>query len=225
MHQSTGKKNKITLYLIFLFILSTTSGKFLDKQKNFSLKINKVEVIGLTNSQNLEIKNELSNLLYQNLFILGKKEVNKIIKKYNIIDEFNVKKIYPSTLSIVIKPTKFVAKLTVGDQLIVGANGKLISNEKNNKILPYIFGEFNSKKFLDFKKKIDLSNFDFNNLKTIYFFPSNRWDVLTGDNILIKLPQKNVLENLNLVYKILSSTQLNDKNIIDLRINNHLIVN
>ena len=154
MHQSTGKKNKITLYLIFLFILSTTSGKFLDKQKNFSLKINKVEVIGLTNSQNLEIKNELSNLLYQNLFILGKKEVNKIIKKYNIIDEFNVKKIYPSTLSIVIKPTKFVAKLTVGDQLIVGANGKLISNEKNNKILPYIFGEFNSKKFLDFKKKL-----------------------------------------------------------------------
>ena len=36
MHQSTGKKNKIIIYLLFLFILSTTSAKFINDQKKLS---------------------------------------------------------------------------------------------------------------------------------------------------------------------------------------------
>ena len=39
MHQSTGKKNKIIIYLLFLFILSTTSTKFINDQKKLSLSI------------------------------------------------------------------------------------------------------------------------------------------------------------------------------------------
>ena len=39
------------------------------------------------------------------------------------------------------------------------------------------------------KNKIELSNFTFSQFKMLYFFPSNRWDILTYDDILIKLPQ------------------------------------
>ena len=145
------------------------------------------------------------------------------MSKYNIIEEYTIKKIYPSTINIKIKPTKFVARLSVNDQL-VGANGKLIEDKENNQILPYIFGEFDSKNFLNFKKNIAQSKFTFTKFKMLYFFPSNRWDILTYDDILIKLPQDNIPKSLNLAYKIIDSNDFKNKSIIDLRINNHLIV-
>ena len=223
MHQSIGKK-KIIIYVIFLLMLSTTSGKFLEEPVKYSLNINKIEVTGLSSKKNSEIKNDLNSVFHQNIFVLGKDNINNVMNKHNIIEEYRIKKIYPSTLKIDIKPTKFIARITSGKQLVVGANGKLISIELNNKILPYIFGEFNSKKFLEFKKNIEFSKFDFKNFKTVYFFPSNRWDVLTGDNILIKLPQKDISESLNVAYKIITSAKFKDKKMIDLRIKNHLVI-
>ena len=221
MHQSTDKKNKIIIYLIFLFILSTTNGKFTVSQNNYSSTIN---IQGLSNSENTKILNELNNLFYKNILFINKKVISNIISKYNIIEEYNIKRIYPSTINIKIKPTKYLARTSNDNQLLVGANGKLIKDKKNTEILPYIFGEFNSTNFLTFKKNIEQSKFIFTDFKTLYFFPSNRWDVLTNSDILIKLPQDNFLKSLNLAYKIISNNEFQNKNIIDLRVNNHLII-
>ncbi len=225
MHQSTDKKNKIIIYLVFLLILSSTSGKLLEKKKRLSLKIDNIKVFGLSIDKNLEIQNDLSSIFYQNIFFLGKTEINRIIKKNNIIDEYNIKKFYPSTLNIEIKPAKFVAKITNNNNnLIVGSNGKLISGELGDKNLPYIFGEFNSKKFLEFKNNIKRSKFKFDEFKIVYFFPSSRSDILTKNDVLIKLPENEVPESLNKAYKIITSTQFKDTDIIDLRVKGHLII-
>ena len=58
----------------------------------------------------------------------------------------------------------------------------------------------------------------------LYFFPSNRWDILTYEGILIKLPQDNISKSLNLAYKIIGNNDLKNKNLIDLRIKSHLII-
>ena len=224
MHQSIDKKNKVVRYLILLLILSTFSAKLSENQKKYSLKIDKIDIIGLSKNQNLEIKNNLSNIFNKNIFFLRKEEIHKIVKKYNVIEKYSIKKVYPSTLSIEIKPTKLLARITGNNQLIVGANGKLISNELNNRILPYIFGEFNSRKFLKFNKNIERSKFNFDEFKTVFFFPSNRWDILTIGDILIKLPQKNITESLNLAHKIINSRQFKDMKVIDLRVKNHLVI-
>ena len=224
MHQSIGKKKKLIIYLVFLIILSTTSGKYYKQQKTYSLKINNIKVTGLTNTQNLEIENDLSSILYKNILIIRKKEINRIINKYNVIEEYSIKKIYPSSLNINIKPAKFIAKVNNEKQLIVGSNGKLISIESKVKKLPQIFGKFSSKEFLEFKKNVEKSKFNFSEFKTIYFFPSNRRDILTLDGILIKLPKSNEYESLNIAYKIISSAKFKNKNMIDLRIKSHLII-
>ena len=224
MHQLIDKKNKIIIYLLFLFILSTTNGKFTENQGAYFSKINIINIEGLSNSNNLKISKELNNLSYKNILLVGKEEIQKVLSKYNIIEEYSVKKIYPSTIDIKIKQTKLVAKLSNNDQLLVGANGMLIEDKKNIEILPYIFGEFNSTDFLFFKKNIDKSKFNFDELKTLYFFPSNRWDILTNDDVLIKLPRDNLLESLNLAYKIIGSDFFKDKMLIDLRVNKHLVV-
>ena len=224
MHQLIDKKNKIIIYLLLLFILSTTNKKFVENQNNYSSTINKINIEGLSNVDNSKISNELNNLFYKNILLVGKEEIQRVISKYNIIEEYSIKKIYPSTININIKPTKFIARLSSNDQL-VGVNGKLIEDKENNEVLPYIFGEFNSQDFLNFKKNIMQSKFTFTEFKTLYLFPSNRWDILTNDDILIKLPQDNLSESLNLAYKIMNSYDFKNKNLLDLRMNNHLIIN
>ena len=223
MHQSIGKKNKIIVYLLFLFILSTTNGKLLENQHNDNSKINHINIKGLSNIDNKKISNELNYLFYRNILLVKREKIQKVISKYNIIENYSVIKNYPSTINIKIKPTKFVARLYNNEQL-VGANGKLIFNKENKEILPYVFGEFNSEYFLKLKKNIEKSKFTFEKFKTLYFFPSNRSDILTSDDILIKLPQSNLSESLRLAYKIINSDVLNNKNIIDLRVSNHLII-
>ena len=224
MPQLTDKKNKIIIYLIFLFILSTTNVKYKENQNNYSSIVNRVKIEGLSNALNKKILYELNNLFYENILIIRKEEIKKVVDRYNIIEEYNIKKIYPSSIRINIKPTKFIARISNNDQLLLGANGKVIEDKKNSEILPYIFGEFNSKDFLILKKNIEQSKFNFIDFKTLYFFPSNRWDILTNDNILIKLPQDKFLESLNLAYKVIDTSHFKNINLIDLRVKKHLVI-
>ena len=218
------KKKNILIYLILLFILSTTSVKFTERQKNFSSKINKINVEGLSSKENLEILNELNILFFQNILFIKKDEVKIIIEQHNIIDEYNIKKIYPSRININIKPTKFLARISGDNHLLVGANGKLNKIDNNNEKLPYIFGVFNSSEFLVLKRTIEQSKFNFVDFKGLYFFPSYRWDILTNNDVLIQLPADNLLQSFNLAHKIISDDSFKNKNIIDLRVSSHLIV-
>ena len=223
MHQSTDKKKKIIIYLLFLFILSTTSAKFIDDQNTLSSSVSEINITGLSERKNLEILNNLNNFLYESIFVIRKDEIKKILEKHNIIQEFSIKKIYPTTLNIEIKPTKFIARVSNNGQYLVGANGKLIEDKNNNELLPYIFGEFNSLDFLSFKQNIEKSIFSFSNLKTLYFFPSGRWDILTDNDILIKLPQEHIVASLNLSKKLIDNDNFKDNKFIDLRVKNHLV--
>jgi len=223
MRQSTGKKNKIIIYLLFLFILSTTSAKFINDQNKLSSLVSKINITGLSERKNLEILNNLNNLLYKSIFVIGEDEIRKILEKHNIIQELSINKIYPSTLNIEIKATKFIARVYNNGQYLVGANGKLIEDKDSNELLPYIFGEFNSQHFLTFKQNIEKSIFLFSNLKTLYIFPSGRWDILTNNDILIRLPQEHIVVSLNLSKKLIDNDNFKDNKFIDLRVKNHLV--
>ena len=91
MHQSTDKKNNIIIYLLFLFILSTTSAKFINNQNTLSSSVSKINITGLSERKNLEILNNLNNILYKSIFVISKDEIKKILEKHNIIQEFSIK--------------------------------------------------------------------------------------------------------------------------------------
>tara|TARA_B100000767_G_scaffold266646_1_gene284293 strand:- start:2050 stop:2724 length:675 start_codon:yes stop_codon:yes gene_type:complete len=223
MHQLIDKKNKVIIYVLLFFILSTINGKFVESQNNNTHAINQIKIEGLSNENNSKIYRELNSLLNKNILLISKEEFQSVMSKYNIIEEYNIKKIYPSTININIKPTKFVARLS-NNNLLIGSNGKLIEDEEYKEILPYVFGEFNSKNFLSFKKDVTQSKFIFSKFRMLYFFPSNRWDILTNNGTLIKLPHDNISKSLNLAYKIINSNDFKNKNHIDLRVDNHLVV-
>ena len=74
------------------------------------------------------------------------------------------------------------------------------------------------------KRKLSKPKFDFKEINSKYFFPSNRWDIKTINGLLIKLPEKKILESLELANKIKKNIQFDNNKIIDLRISGRIIV-
>ena len=146
------------------------------------------------------------------------------MSKYNLIENYNIKKNYPKTINIQIKPTKFIARVKNNKEFLIGSNGKLISNISVDTTLPILFGKFNSNELLELKKNIDNSKFEFTEFKSIFFFQSMRWDLQTYDDVLIKLPQQNLSNALKTAFQIIKDKQLTKLQVIDLRISNQVII-
>ena len=208
--------------------LSTVINKNIDDKKNFSRYKNKIEVMGLSDKNNLEVYNSLKFALSQNIFFLNKEDFLNILEENNLIEKFNIRKIYPNLIKIQIKQADILAVTNQnGKMFYIGSNGKLIQknkidNPKSN--LPFVYGRDNYRDFIELKKNIDTSELKFEDIESFYYFPSNRWDIKTKDGYLIKLPEKNTLQSLKYANLIKNSDKLNNKKIIDLRINNNIIL-
>ena len=82
----------------------------------------------------------------------------------------------------------------------------------------------NYESFIKLKNIIDKSKFKFEKIESFYYFPSNRWDIKVDDGVLIKLPEKKILESLEIAYMLKASEEFKENNIIDLRINNKIVI-
>ena len=153
MLQLKDKKVKIFFYFIIFLILSTIQ---IQKQVLINLKISEIEVKGLSFEDNLTIKNSLRELENKNLLFVKKKIFDQKIKDYNLIDTYNVKKIFPNKIIIEIEKTKFVGVFLKNDKkYFIGKNGKLIDYYKNNYELPLVFGNPKLSLLIKFFKVIE----------------------------------------------------------------------
>ena len=224
MPQLTDKKNRFFLYVLALILLSTINNIDIFKKKSSILKIKSIKVSGLSNENNIKVRNDLSSLLFQNILFINKDKIKEILLENNLIELFEVKKNYPNSVQIDLQKTKFIAITINNNQnFFVGSNGKLINYKNIENNLPFVFGKINYQELIDFKKLIDDSELNFENIESIYFFPSNRWDIKTSDGVLIKLPEKNLFKALSIASKIKSNDLLKNNKIIDLRIPNNII--
>jgi len=225
MLQLIDKKNRVFLYFVILILLSSINNKDFLNDKRSILLINNINVTGLSNEENIKVAQSLSSFLNKNIFFINKEDIKKILLRNNLIELFNVKKKYPNSINIDVKKTDFLAITLKNNQsFFIGSNGKLIKYNDLNKTLPFVFGKLDYKNFVNFKNIIDNSEFEFDQIESLYFFPSNRWDIKTIDGIEIKLPEKNLLKALTIAHKIKNSEDFNKNKIIDLRISDNIIV-
>ena len=222
MRQQISKK--ICLYLIILFFLGTISNKNILKTE--IKEKSSFEIINLGEYSDGKINRSLSKLKNQNLFFLKKEKVLSAINSNNIVESFFVFKRYPSNLNITIKKTNFLA-ITKKDGIdfFIGSNGNLIKVKNKNNNLPFIFGNVEVLEFLELKRLIDNSNFDFDDIKNFYFFKSKRWDIETKEGLLINLPVEKLEKSFEILSKILDNKDLNRYKKIDLRQDNQVIFN
>jgi len=214
---------KIIFYISVVIILGTFNNKNLN---NFDLpKINMVDIEGIEFDDNEFLK--ITNLIkLDNLLSIPKFQIKEILNSNNLIEEFEVFKRYPSSIKIKIKKTNFLASTNVnGKNYLVGSNGKFISKKTNSKNLPFVFGNFETKKFLELKNIINQSDFKYNNIKNFYYFPSGRWDIEMNSGILIKLPITGIKESLNFSIDLLNDLEFSNVKILDIRQKNQIVIN
>jgi len=227
MLQLKGKKIKLFFYIFLLMLLSTINMSFNKTQYYSIITIKKINVSGLSDLNNLKIEKSLSSLLLKNIFFVKKKNLSEILDKNNLIESFHIRKVYPDILSVKINKADFLAIVNQGtNKMIIASNGKLVSlNDVDflTRKLPFVFGKVSNEYFINFKKIIDDSKFDYKEIEEFYFHPSNRIDIKTKDGFLIKLPFKNLSEALRLASLIKKDDKFKNNKILDLRIANHII--
>jgi cell division septal protein FtsQ len=227
MLQLKGKKIKLFFYIFILMLLSTINMSF-NKTQNYSIiSIKKINVGGLSDLNNLKIEKSLNSLLLKNIFFVKKKKIAEILDINNLIESFHIRKVYPDILSVKINKADFLAIVNQGtNKMIIASNGKLVSlNDVDflTRKLPFVFGKVSNEYFINFKKIIDDSKFDYKEIEEFYFHPSNRIDIKTKGGFLIKLPFKNLSEALRLANLIKKDDKFKNNKILDLRIANHII--
>ena len=214
---------RITVALI-LFILLTT---IIFEPKIVISKFNVEKIIIENNSllKEKDIKMLLSQIYGKNLIFLKNTDIQKALERNEFIESFNVKKKYPSTLKIKIFEYKPIAilidkkkKFYINKEI----NVIKFKNFKNYENLPFVFG--NKEEFKIFYKNLEKIDFPFNQIKKYIFYGSNRWNLETKNNKIIKLPSKNYIESLENFLSIYSKSDFKKFKVFDYRINNQLIL-
>ena len=189
-------------------------------------KINQIEISGLNPDERKKIESIIYDSNFKSIFHLDKQYLKKKISSINIIEQFEIFKNYPSTLKIFIEKTEILAQTKRnGFDYLIGSNGKLIENKDFILELPFIFGDLDISEFLKLKRKIDSSIFEFSEISNLYLYKSNRWDIETRNGNLIKLPNNNIKEILNLYVRMSDEKKINQKTIVDFRQKNQIILN
>jgi len=222
MHQRKSKK--ILIYFFLLLLVGSISNIDINNLKFQSIK--NIKVNGLEIEENSIISKKVKDLNLDNIFLINKKNLSTLVGSNNLVEKFFIFKRYPSTLNINIDKTNTLARISKNGKIYdLGSNGKLIENKHSNNQLPFIFGNPEITEFFNIKKIIDESQISFEEIESLYFFLSKRWDLKLRNNIIIKLPNDNIKEGLILVSKFLHNNEFKDIKIIDARINNQIILN
>ncbi|ETA70746.1 FtsQ-type POTRA domain-containing protein [Candidatus Pelagibacter ubique] len=222
MHQRKSKK--LLIYFFLLILISSTNNISLNNLE--FQKVKNIEVSGLSEIENSLIIEKIKNLNLNNIFFINKKEINDLMNSNPLIEKYQIFKSYPSAIKIMIKKTSLIAKINFNNEtFVIGSNGKLIPNNLQATDLPYIFGKPQIQEFLIFKKIVDKSKFSFEEIESLFFFPSKRWDIKLKNNILLKLPHHSTTASLDYAYEFLEDNNIGKFTIIDIRIDNQIILN
>ena len=221
MHQRISRK--IVVYLLIFFSVSSIGNYHLISFNSF--KNIQFNIVGLDDSNILNMIKNFDNLKIKNIFFLNKSKISEIIESDTLVENYSVFKKYPSNLIIQIKDTNFLAKINLNNEIyIVGSNGKLINYNYKSDNLPFIFGKPEIDEFLKFKKLIDESKFSYDQIKNLYFFPSKRWDVELNNEVLLKLSKRDIKDSLNLAFDFFNNTNFKKIKLIDARIKNQITI-
>ena len=221
MLQKIDKKKYIFFYLIIFLILSSIHNSNF-KYKNFFI-VKKIEVVGLDKTDNLLLEKKLKYLIGSSIFTISKDSF-KFINSENLINKYNVKKIYPNHIKVYLEAAVAVSVIkNLNELFVLGNNGKIIDLKSFPSNIPEVNGTNDIEKIFETINIINKSNLNISNIKNIIFFPSDRIDIVLENKKKIKFPVNFTIDNLNFSLRLIEDEIFNKSKIIDLRIPNKVI--
>ena len=216
-------KKRVLFASVILVFLSTYTSKI-----NNSLDRNiKIEKITIENNKILDdqtIKKKISFLYEENLFFLNNKKIISKLQELDLIDSIEIKKIYPNQIKVKIFEKQILAIIQNKKEKNYYTNKGLINYKKLNGFedLPVVFGD--NKSFEIFYNDLEKIDFPISDIKKFYLFESKRWDIITLENQIIKLPIKNYDLSLKNFIKLKNQTNFRKYKTFDYRIKDQLIL-
>ena len=217
-------KKRFLIALALLLFLSTyninSNLKFF-----FKLNIEQVDIENISLFAENQITQNLNFLYQKNLIFLNKKEIEDVLKKIDYIDSFEIKKIYPRKIIIKIYEKTPIAILhNRREKFYYTDKSDLISfsNIEKFKNLPVVIGDRDN--FTLFYNLLKEINFPISDIKTLRYYKSKRWDLVTKKNKVVKLPVENYDKSLKNFLSINHQDNFEMYNTFDYRINNQLIL-
>ncbi len=193
----------------------------------FDTKLNIKEIIIENNNvlKDSEIKKDLTPIYNTNLLFLNVNYIKEILVKQNFIKSYEIKKIYPNKLKIKIFEKKPIAILQYKKEKFYFTENKNLIDYRNleeYKNLPIVFG--NRENFEKLYKVLKKNNFSIKQIKKFYYFNSDRWDLLTIKDQMIKLPINDYISSLENFINLRDNNNFEKYKIFDYRINDQLIL-
>ena len=219
------KIRKILGFVILLIFFSTYSPIYKENTNSYFFSIKKIII---ENNKVIEKDNllfALRDLKGKSLIFLNENYINSVIKEFDFIASIKVKKIYPSTLKLIIKE-----KIPIG--IYLDEKEKIFISNRGDYIpfkeiyfyenLPLVIG--NKSKFIKLYLILKSVEFPIHEIKEFHYFNINRWDIVLINGKRIKLPNRN-LEKILKDFISLNKEKTFDKfEIIDYRIKDQLIL-
>jgi cell division septal protein FtsQ len=198
--------------------------------KNYGYSFSKVNINNLINIKYEEIEKYFTKYYGNSIFLIPIKEISKNLHQNKWIKDFTIKNDYKNTINI-----NIVESIPIGiyfngeDNLLFDKNGEVIDflNSNYNLYFDLIIFEgnnslFNANIFL-YLLPLTLRNA----IKKAIYINTRRRDVKLRNGINIKLSEKNILDSFNnydKFYKNVSSQELAEIEMIDLRIPKQIII-
>ena len=216
------KRFIIGLLILFFFTTYNLNDKFSLNTKT------KIEIIYFENNSIIndkDLRKKLAFLSKNSLFFLKIDKVKEALKSFNLIESFEVKKIYPNKIKIKIFEKKPIFILqdkknkfyyTDKDKII---KFKEIDQFKN---LPVILGD--KENFQIFYENLKNINFPVESIKNFHLCESGRWDLITNSNRVIKLPIENYQISLENFLDLNTKKSFEKFKVFDYRIYDQLIL-
>ena len=220
-------KKIITIFCSALLLLIFST--FNPNSSNLYIKIfpiQKVEVSNLKILDPLELENYFLNNIEENdLLFFNYERIEKLTKKYNLINSVEIKRVFPNKIKL-----KIFEKIPIGilyegkKTFYITKDGNVINFFKNPKLekLPSIYGK--RENFINFYNVLITEKFPLNEIEAFYFFEIGRWDILLKNKKIIKLPPKNFDKRIQDFMKNMSHKNFDNYTIFDYRIHNQLIL-
>ena len=215
------KRLVIALSLLILFTTINSQQSFVTSK--FNLKTIVIENNLLLKDK--DIKTLLNKFYNKNLIFLDNNEVKETLIQNSFIESFNIKKKYPATLKVKIFEKKPIA-------ILINKKNKFYLSEKidliefkkfpNYQNLPYVLG--NKDDFKIFYNNLKKIKFPIDIIKKYTLYETNRWDLETKNNQVIKLPYKNYSKSLENFLNLKSKNGFEKYELFDYRISNQLIL-
>ena len=221
MHQKTGKKINLFFYSLLIIILTSTNNYGLNSQNIFNIKY--IDVNGFSKKKNQLIKNQIKKIHNENIFFINKDYFSELINR-NDTKYLFIKKNFPNKLIVNFTPSKPICAIEIkNDKIILGDNGKILTNYINEKNLPIVLGSENISYIYYVVNLLKKSNLNYEIIKKIVFFKSGRFDINLNNGVIIKFPINFNQDIINQSNKLLNKKKFAEAKIIDLRIKNKII--